>query len=152
MYAFFFRLALLLAALSLVCACGAHTVSSREGGAETKTSGNIAWDGDEAAMLHDIGRIAGQYAQADPLDPPQKGFYSVYYGHFKIRIELLPLGSMPGTPDEDGASAALPAGPYALEVAFDKGLSRYEEVVDKIYADLAAEFDAKYPRVAAPTQ
>lgn len=135
---------LTLMTLLALAACGGRQVSSVES-AEAATA---VWSGDEEAMLILMQKVCAQYAAADPLKAPDKGFVLTYFGHFRILAELLPMNPAPVAAGDD--EALPPPGPvsgdYGLRVSFDKGLSRYEELVDTVYADLAREFDANFVR------
>lgn len=140
-------------ALLLLCAaaCGGKTVSSVEADAERSKA---AWSGETERMLDVMNQELLLYAQTDPADPPDRGFYCVNYGHFKLLAVLVPLGGRQGEQGaggQDDEQTPAPAfGVYGLSVTFDKGLSRYEYLVGKVYDDLAQAFDRQFERVGAP--
>lgn len=137
----------------VLCAasCGGKNTSSLdipEGGQKA------AWFGNEEAMLNVMRGVCGQYALADPLEGPEKGFTVTYYGHFRLIAELVPLSPAAESQSrgEDDAESPPPAprdGVYGVNVSFDKGLAKYEEVVDRVYADLVETFDRNFSRSGA---
>ncbi|MDL2207681.1 hypothetical protein LJB82_03045 [Desulfovibrio sp. OttesenSCG-928-M16] len=138
-------LCVLLLVLCTAACGGDKNVSSldmEEGGQKA------SWFGEEQAMLELMRKVSSEYALADPLEAPEKGFSVTYYGQFKIHVELLPLAA-PGGEVEDLETVAPSSGIYGIRVTFVRGLDQYENLVDKIYADLVSAFDAKFVRAGA---